>query len=657
MTTRAAELPPFTLLARSFTGITLATGSLLLALTPLVLGEAPGRFFINNKLPLETRLQVVGASWVGGCAFALLALLITHFRADPNAARVRLSKLMAPLVVSCFVPVLFQREAWTGKELSFLAFTLALGLGLERLLRPAVEAVHPWLERSSFLGSKAHRMGRYRIVRWSAVAIAAALAGAYVYRIGRLTNACHVKMTTMSSDLAEYDNMFFNALHGHPFRSPAIAGHLQDFSTLQGHAEFGLYLLLPFYSLSPGSEALLWIQSAVVGLTAIPIFLLARARLGSIGGLCFAVAYLMAPAVQQPNFYDFHFTCLGMFFVAWLLFFATTLAQTPPRVRRWRRVGLYVTLLLAFLCREDMPMGTGVLGAFLVLSGLLVRDGLAVVILSSIYFFSMKFAIMPLFGTWWFDTMYEDLKAEGAKGFGAIILTILTNPSFTLRAMLTEPKLLYVLHMTAPVLALWLRRPLFWLAFLPGMVATLLVTNRPPMYTASFQYTYFWVPYVFAAAILATRRGFRRFAVCGALVVCAAALSHQMGAFPAGKSIVGGFGVKTFAVSPAERTEYEQLRSLITKIPPEASVTATEVEGPHASARLILYSLKYTLGVDPDYLLIGHVRPGGEAEHLRQALGSGKYGVVAEAGRFVLAQRGADPRNNDVLWRRVGGRR
>jgi hypothetical protein len=82
--------------------------------------------------------------------------------------------------------------------------------------------------------------------------LTATLAIAYAYRVGVLTNVSHLKMATMSSDLAEYDNLFFNALHGHPFRSPAIAGHLEDFSTLQGHAEFGLYLLLPFYAISPG---------------------------------------------------------------------------------------------------------------------------------------------------------------------------------------------------------------------------------------------------------------------------------------------------------------------------------------------------------------------------------------------------------------------
>src|SRR5690606_27650287 len=122
------------------------------------------------------------------------------------------------------------------------------------------------------------------------------------------------------------------------------------------------------------------------------------------------------------------------------------------------------------------------------------------------YFVTMKIAIMPLFGKWWFDNMYEDLKAEGAGGFGSIVLTLLSNQAFIIKTLMTEPKALYLLHMTAPVLGLWLRRPLLFMAILPGFVATLLVTNRPPLFQASFQYTYLWLAYVMGASILAIRR-------------------------------------------------------------------------------------------------------------------------------------------------------
>ena len=643
------RVPAITLAARAFLVIVLGTASFFLCVAQFVFPRDREAFLVANSLDLNSRLQAIGLAALLGSAFATLVFVLSRRSFDAAGLRISVSKVVAPFSVTCFVPDLFVRDAWLNRDIAYLVLLLAVGLSLERLLNPAFEVIH---ER--YLRSNLRSIVLPRLFRWIPAAVVLALVGFYIYRIGVLTNVSHNKLATMSSDLAEYDNLFFNALRGHPFRSPAIAGNLKDWSTLQGHAEFGLYFLLPFYALSPGAHALLWIQTSLVALTAVPVFLLGAARLGRIAGTGFAIAYLMMPAVQQPNFYDFHFTPLGMLFVAWLLYFVFRLSQAPSK--RVFRIATYVTLGFALLCREDIGIGIAVLGTFLVLSGVLVRDGIILTGVAGFYFATMKFGIMPLVGHWWFDTMYNDLKAEGAKGFGAVLLTLVSNPSFTLRTMLTEPKFLYVLHMTVPLLALWLRRPLLWLALLPGFVATLLVTNRPPMFQASFQYTYFWVPYVIGASILATRRGVRGSAAATALVLVALAVSHHFGVFPSGERIVGGFGVKTFAVNEAEAKQIKDLNEIIALIPPEASVSATETEGPHVSSRLVMYSLKYTLGDDPDYLLVGQAHHRGEKAHLREALQSGKYGVVAQRGRFVLAKKGANPDRNTVLWQRIGGR-
>ena len=67
-----------------------------------------------------------------------------------------------------------------------------------------------------------------------------------------------------------------------------------------------------------------------------------------------------------------------------------------------------------------------------------------------------------------------------------------------------------------------------------------------------------------------------------------------------------------------------------------------------------MYSLKFTLGKNPDYILLGQVRPGSEKNHVNDALKSGNYGVIAREGSFWLLQRGADPSKNKALERRLG---
>lgn len=646
-------VPTLSDVVRTFLVVALGSGSFFLSIAQCLFGSDPSQFFSANQSDLKPRLVALGVSGLSSALVAAFVLWRAERSENPATSRPKARLLFAPLVVSSFVPVLFFQDAWRDREIAFLTYLLAVALAFERLLRPALETAQPWLSRQKWL-ARVRQLASSRYAPVLPFVLVGALALAYILRIGHLTVISHIKLATSSSDLAEYDNLFFNALNGHPFRAPGIAGDLENWSNLRNHAEFGLYVLLPFYALAPGAKTLLWIQSAVVGLTAIPIFLLGKLRLGPTAGLCFAVAFLLAPVVQQPNFYDFHFTPLAMFFVAWMLYFAGALAAQPTS--RFWRAALYVSMALALTCREDISIGVAVFGLFLLLKGTLVREGIILGVVAGVYFVTLKFGIMPLFGRWWFDTMYDDLKAPGAKGFGSVVLTLVSNPSYVIRTLLTEPKLLYVLHMTVPVLALWLRRPLLWLAFLPGLVQSLLVTNRPPHFQSSFQYTYLWLPYVFAASILAVRRGLPGASTLVALLLAGASLSHQMGVFPQGDSIVGGFSRKTFDVTEAERKRYDDLMALIDMIPPDASVAVTESEGPHVSTRLTMFSLKFTLGTDPEYLLVSRPRHRGEVQHVRTALESGQYGVIARRGPFFLVKRGADPSKNDALWRRLGQR-
>lgn len=654
---RASGWPPgraewLSSLARTLTVVTLGMASLGLGLGQLVLPGGPETFLAQNGLSLGLRVALLASAWLAGAAVALALVLVSRRHEEPELARKTAREFFGPLTLSAFVPALFVREVWEGREIAYLAYALVLGISLERLLRPSMPllASTRWTQRiESWLSSSKGELA----VRWSCRALLAAAVAYYFFRIGHLSNISHQKFHTSSSDLAEYDNLFFNALHGYPMRAPAVAAHMANWSNLANHAELCVYLLLPFYALSPGAHALLWIQTGLVALTAVPIYLLARRHLGRAAGLVLAVVFLCMPVVQQPNFFDFHFTCAAMFFVAWLLN-CLDILRSEPRARI-ARIGLYVCLFCALSCREDIGIGIVVLGAFLVFSGTLVREGINLALLGGAYFVTMKFAIMPLFGKWWFDNMYEDLKAEGAGGFGSIVLTLLSNQAFVLKTLMTEPKALYLLHMTAPVLGLWLRRPLLMMAVLPGFVATLLVTNRPPLFQASFQYTYLWVAYVLGASILAIKPKTKG-ATLFALLVVALSMDVQKGLLLGGERIMGGFGVKTFDISEGEKKRMEQFREIVRQIPKKASVAVTEAEGPHLSARPVMFSLKYSLGHDPEYLLVANPGVRGEAAHVRQALESGNYGVIATKGPYTLVKRGAPTKRNGTLLRRVGGR-
>lgn len=632
--------------------VTLGMASLCLGLGQVVLPGGPRAFLTKNELLLPSRLLLLGSSWLAAVLVAVGVLVLAHKSRDPAAARRDAVRFFAPFSVCALWPLLFVRQAWEGREFAHLVYVFALGLATERLLRPLSRV----LARAPSVGKLRSYLERplsSRIVAWLCRAAVFGLVAYYFVRIGQLANVSHYRMQTQSSDLAEYDNLFFNALHGHPFRAPGVAAQMENWSNLANHAELSLYLLLPFYALSPGAHALLWIQTGLVALTAVPLYLIAARRLGRPAGVVIALAFLCMPAVQQPNFYDFHFTPAAMFFVAWLLFFLQTLDKQPGA--RWARVLMYVSTLCALSAREDIGIGIVVLGVFLVLGRRLVREGFSLIGIGGLYFVSMKFLIMPRFGSWWFDAMYEQLKTEGVKGFGSIVVTLLSNQAFVIGKLMTEPKALYLLHMTAPVLGLWLRRPLLLMAVLPGFVATLLVTDRPPLFQASFQYTYLWLAYVVGASILAIRRT-RKWSTLLPIVLVALSLDVQKGLLLGGDRILGGFGTKTFEISEGDRKRHEQLAEIMKLVPRHASLAVTEAEGPHVSTRLVMFSLKYSLGHSPDYLLVGHSGIRGEQHHIREALESGQYGVIATKGPYTLVKRGAPTKKNGPLLRRVGGR-
>ncbi len=602
----------------------------------------------SNAMELDHRLAWLVYSFGAAALAAVVLTGIVIWRRSSVSLLTRVARLLGPLALAPVVPGFLAREPWIDDELGLLALLGIFGLVAERLLRGCVAEVLA-------LATSSIRTFERRIPRSVRLGVpllaVAALVGWYCVVIGKFVVLSHERMATSSSDLAEFDNLFFNALHGYPFRAPAIEGSLVPLSALKIHAEFGLYLLLPFYALRPGPEALLIIQTAVVALTAIPVYVFAAGRAGAWAGLVCAWAYLLFPAVQRPNFYDYHFTPLGMFMVMWLLVFVDRLYRAPAgQARRGDWFGFSVFFALALLCREDVAIGLAALGVFLFFTGRFPLVGPAMAGVAAAYFVGVKFGIMEHFGKMWFDAIYQSLKAPGAKGFGAIIQTLLTNPAFVFRSLSTEAKLLYVAHMTVPLLFLWLRRSWLGLAVVPGLISTLLVTDRAPMYTISFQYTYLWVPYVVAAAAIgletqghtaqATLGRSRRVAATVALALVAFFASFNHGALFGAPSILGGFGPKLLSISEAERARTAQLRELVSMIPPEASVAATEQEGPHVSTRLVMYSLKFTWGDYPDYLLVGPHPHGGERRNLLAAVQTGEYGQVARKGPFRLLQRG-----------------
>jgi len=631
-----------------------AAASITLAFMQWLAPGGLGGVIGSNAIEKPYRGRVLlGALVTAALAFSV-TVAVGIWRKDATGP-LRWGKLASPLLLAVFIPSLFTRGPWSKREPEYLALLGVFGLVLEQFLLLALPELArlPWLRWPAVLK-------RPQVAVWLArlplIVVCAAMLY-YAVLISHYTLITHIRMETATPDLGEYDNQFFNSLHGHPFRLPSSEGNLQDWSALKFHADFVIYALLPFYALRPGPEALLVIQTVIIAGTALPLYLFAAKRVPRIVAMVVACAFLLMPAIERPNFYDFHAVPIGMFFVAWTIWAADRVTRFETRRRR-DYVFVAIPFVLALSSREDVAFGMIVVSLVLLFSGRAQRMALAMLGTSAAYFVLIKFVIMPRIGLVWYHGVYDDLKAAGYQGYGAVVATLLTNPVFAIRSMLTAPKLLYALHMLSPLLFLWIRRPVLWVAAVPSVFFTLMVTNRAPMYESSFQYAYQWFPYIVIASVLQLERlrslplgPVRQLAATVALALAASGAGYQFGVLLGGKKILGGFSEKSLKVTKGELKRHADLKALAERIPEEASVAATSRIGPHVSTRLILYNLGYTLGKDTDYLLfdrdIGHP----EAVRVLEALRSGKYGVLAQRDPFVLAQRGHGTADNQKVIR------
>ena len=482
-------------------------------------------------------------------------------------------------------------------------------------------------------------------------------------------------------DLAIQDNILWNLLHGGPFfkAAPTLGPTGSHFGR---HATLVSYLLLPFYAVHPSAATLLVLQSVLMGGAAVPLYLFARRQVGAACGAVVAFAYLLHPALQQSNLFEFHYVKLG------LPFFYTTLWLLDAGRHRWALVAAGLTLLV----REDVATWVVLLGLWGLMSGRSPRTGLLMAAVGGLYVAVVKFVVMPAMASGGDELvfMYQGLLPPGKSSFAWVMATVIANPAFALKSLLEVDKLVYVLQLLVPLALVPLRRSVGWLALLPGAVYCLLSTRYRPLIDIHYQYSAHILAFVFPALALALsakdRRGpatsevpagdengdpdsdaavtrrdqlaVRRGAVA-ALLAGTLLTSYQYGAMLQQHTSRGGPIPYRFGWDEEGRARRQALTALMGVLPPRARVTASAFLVPQISSRPDGYSL--SLGIyDAEWLLAPTVPReyvGKELERTRQALSSG-WGVVAVEEPFFVARKGHSPElNSRVLSALASGRR
>lgn len=485
---------------------------------------------------------------------------------------------------------------------------------------------------------------------------------AYIAFFGLLTVQKHNAFQTTAFDLGNVDQAVWNTRHGRPLAMTNIEGLTNRLGT---HVEPILLPISLLYFLWSDPQALLLLQTIVIALGAWPVYLIAKrifrnsrpwTRASEVTNhvsrltlhalpLIFALSYLLFPALQSANVFDFHAVVLAPALILFAFYFLET--------ERWGWYALFALLTMA--CKEDMALLVGMLGLYALVIRRRWRVGLATMLVAGIWFFLAVGIIMPYFDPEGVAPLAKRYAYLGDTPL-EIAVTLITRPGLVLSRLLTVENLAYLLNLLAPVAFLPVLAPQVLMLATPTLLINLLSTDGFMQQLEGFHYGAPLAPIVvvsaaYGAAWLLRRLPRTRYLpllLAGAVLAATLVYHYGHGYTPLAAGSRGSWP----AVTDHHRLGWEMARG----IPTQASLAALPHPNPHASQRQQLTMidrveeglpapLHDASGVPAEYVWLDvtdgwPLHPNDLKDAVEELLAD-DYGIEEAADGWLLLRRGA----------------
>jgi uncharacterized membrane protein len=540
-------------------------------------------------------------------------------------------------------------------------------------VKPRVQLARHWGALVAALRTTAGQ----RWAAWSLTALAIVLD---VLIVGLHVLQRHAGYHSEAFDLGNMDQAVWNTLHGDllRFTNRGIDWYGPP-TRLAVHVEPILILIAPLYLLHAGAETLLVLQTVALALGAIPLLALALRRLPAapLVGVCFVLAYLLAPELLGEALYDFHPVAL-----------ATPLLLAAFWALDSRRYGwLLLAGVLAAACKEDVALALVPLGAYIALRRERPRLGWGLALGAAAWTALCFFVIIPHFNggasasgnAFWYR--YSQLGQSPRSA----VRNILLDPALLLGVLVTPEKLAYLGRLALTGGALGIFAPWWWLAGAPELAINLLSTQETQV-SGFYQYNAMLLPVLLAAgihgvaALVAARQpagearaepfsagGWPAHRWLARLVGRVAAWWRgRLARLPLRRAaiypMVAAWLLLTTAINlvliqpklhgfwhagDGPAPNQARIAALLARIPPRAVVAATDTLNPHLSDRETIYLLPDPQAYLAEYVAVDlpDVPPlllPPEREMVQRMVASGHYETVGQVGAvFVLRRVGA----------------
>jgi uncharacterized membrane protein len=239
------------------------------------------------------------------------------------------------------------------------------------------------------------------------------------------------------SDLAIFNQTFFNTLHGRWFAETiTLNNYLAD------HFSPALLLLLPFYAIRPSAITLLIIQVVITALCAWPIFFIAKKHSTNvIFAYSASFLWLVNPFVHRQVLFEFHMFHLMVFLFFWAFYFY-----------QQKKIAWFILFfILTLLTREDAFFLFLGLALFNVMQKRSWKFSLNIFAWSLVYFF-IAIYIIRIFSpvdSFKFLAYYNWL---GGDSFASIIFVWLKHPLAVLGHIFTFNNIILIFYYFLPFL-------------------------------------------------------------------------------------------------------------------------------------------------------------------------------------------------------------
>ncbi|MBU2632403.1 DUF2079 domain-containing protein, partial [Patescibacteria group bacterium] len=307
----------------------------------------------------------------------------------------------------------------------------------------------------------------------------------------------HDNFYTGRFDLGNMDQVVWNTINGRIFQFTNPDG-VNVMSRLSFHADFLLIFLSPLYLIWNNPKILLLIQTLAISVGAIFIYLIAKLILKNKKlALLFSFIFLLNPALQFVNLYDFHAVAFSTTFLLAASFYL--IRKNIPL--------MLIFLFLAGITKEQIWLIVGLFGCLLAIKSYFCKKrvnaniaiGLILAFFSFSFFYYLVNFAMPLArgGEEHFALSYYSEFGESPK---SIIQNVILSPDKVVETVFQKEKIDYLFQIFGPLGFLSFVSPGFLIFTIPDFLIKLLSQNKQ-LYQIYYQYSASVTPFVFISAI------------------------------------------------------------------------------------------------------------------------------------------------------------